>query len=394
MTITRKQLFGFIGIIVGIFFISTCAKIGEDVRNEKIVVCQFPFSGDMEYWTSPGFRWQWFGKITEYNKTKQLWFSDEEGEGGETPIDLDVPIVFNDGSKGRISGSLRVKLPVETQYLSKIHTDYAGMERLMQDLVRPTLVKVVFASGPLMSAFESYAAKKNDLIQYITDQLNNGVYKTQTSEKRIFDELTQQEKVVRVAEIVIKDGVPTRQEISPFGYYGLEISQLSISNIRYDETVMEQIKQQQAANMQIQTAIAQALEARQNAIKAEEQGKAKAASAKWEQETIKATEVTKAEQMRDVARLESEQAKYVAEKISQEKRAEAEANRLLVAAGLTPLEKATIDKEKAIGIAKAFSEYKGEWVPRVVSGGSGSGANNAMDAVGIKMLLDIIEKIK
>jgi hypothetical protein len=80
--------------------------------------------------------------------------------------------------------------------LKNIHTDYAGMDRLMQDLVRPTTVKAVFASGPLMSAFESYAAKKNDLILYITDQLNYGVYKTKTSEQKVFDELTQQEKAV------------------------------------------------------------------------------------------------------------------------------------------------------------------------------------------------------
>ena len=36
------------------------------------------------------------------------------------------------------------------------------MDRLMNDLVRPTVTKVIYASGPLMSAFESYAEKKND----------------------------------------------------------------------------------------------------------------------------------------------------------------------------------------------------------------------------------------
>jgi len=350
----------------------------------------------MEYWTTPGFRWQWFGRITEYDKTRQLWFSDEEGEGGETPIDLDIPIVFNDGSKGRISGSLRVKLPLETQFLQRIQTDYAGMIRLMQDLIRPTTVKAVFASGPLMSAFESYAAKKNDLIFFITDQLNNGVYRTRTSEQRVFDELTQSEKVVRVAEIIRDENSPgglSRQETSPFSYYGLDVSQLSISNIRYDQTVIDQIAAQQAANMAIQTSIAQAMEARQLAIRAEEQGKAKAAEERWKQEAIKAVEVTKAEQQRDVAKLEAEQAKFVADKIVQEKRAEAEANRLLVAAGLTPLDRANIEKETKIGVAKALADYKGHWTPYVMQSGSGTSGNQAMDAVGIRMMLDVIEKL-
>ena len=234
LEVTKKQLFAIIAGVCGIIVLFMIPKVGEDVNNDKIVVNQYPFTGRMEYWTTPGFRWQWFGRITEYDKTKQLWFSDEEGEGKDIPIDLDIPIVFNDGSKGRISGSLRVKLPLETQFLQRIQTDYAGMDRLMQDLVRPTTVKAVFASGPLMSAFESYAAKKNDLIFYITDQLNHGVYRTKTSEQRIFDELTQQEKIVRVAEIVREENAPgsfARQETSPFSYYGLDISQLSISNI-------------------------------------------------------------------------------------------------------------------------------------------------------------------
>jgi regulator of protease activity HflC (stomatin/prohibitin superfamily) len=395
MEVTKKQVFAVLAVVFGLFLILMFGKVGEDVDNEKIVVNQYPFTGRLEYWTSPGFQWQWFGRITEYDKTRQLWFSDEDGEGSDRPIDLDIPIVFNDGSKGRISGSLRVKLPLERQYLSRLHTEYAGMERIMNDLIRPTTVKAVFASGPLMSAFESYAAKKNDLIAYITDQLTNGVYRTRTSEQKVFDELTQQEKVVRVAEIVRnEDGSFARQEKSPFEYYGLEISQLSISNIRYDDIVMNQIKAQQEANMQIQTALAQSLEARQNAIKAEEQGKATAATERWKQEAIKAVEVTKAEQAKEVARLEAEQAKFIADKIMQEGRAKAEANRALVQAGLTPLEKATIEKDTKIGIAKALSEYKGEWTPKVVSsGGSGGSQNQAMDAVGIKMMLDVIDKL-
>jgi len=396
LQITKKQLGLIAAGVIGIALLFMIPKLGEDVKNDKIVVCQYPFTGNMEYWTTPGFRWQWFGRITEYDKTRQLWFSDEEGEGGEKPIDLDIPIVFNDGSKGRISGSLRVKLPLETQYLQRIQTDYAGMDRLMNDLIRPTTVKAVFASGPLMSAFESYAAKKNDLIFYITDQLNNGVYRTRTSEQRVFDELTQSEKVIRVAEIVREENSPggfSRQETSPFSYYGLDVSQLSISNIRYDQTVIDQIAAQQQAQMQIQTAIAQAMEARQMAIRAEEQGKSAATTAKWKQEEIKAVEVTKAEQMKEVARLEAEQAKFVADKIIQEKRAEAEANRLLVAAGLTPLDRANIEKDTKIGVAKALAEYQGHWTPYVMQTGSGTSGNQAMDAVGIRMMLDIIDRL-
>lgn len=42
----------------------------------------------------------------------------------------------------------------------------------------------------------------------------------------------------------------------------------------------------------------------------------------------------------------------------------------------------------AVGVANALANSKVQWVPSVMFGGNGSG-NNAMDAVGLKMLMDI-----
>lgn len=82
------------------------------------------------------------------------------------------------------------------------------------------------------------------------------------------------------------------------------------------------------------TAKTQALEAMQKAITIEEQGKASAAQAKWDQEREKAIAVTRAEQEREVARLAAEKAEFEKKKIVAQGQAEAEANRLKVQAGL------------------------------------------------------------
>ena len=160
--ISRKTIWAIVAGAIAILFLCFLPRIGQDVKNEQIVVNQYPFSGRMAYWTSPGFKWQNFGHITTYYKTEQLWFgsSNKDGEQLGEPI----PVIFNDASDGQIYGSLRVKLPTDTEHLQRIQTDYNGMDRLMNDLVRPTVTKVIYASGPLMSAFESYAEKKNDLI--------------------------------------------------------------------------------------------------------------------------------------------------------------------------------------------------------------------------------------
>lgn len=340
VVVTRKHVVGIVLGILFIIFLCLLGKIGEDVKTEQIVVNQRPFSGRMEYWTDPGFKWQMFGRTTHYYKTQQLWFGAENQEGKQ--VGEPIPVIFNDASEGTIYGTLRVKLPTDLEHLKRIQTDYTGMERLMNDLVRPTVTKVVYATGPLMSAFESYAEKKNDFIFYLTDQLNNGVYKTTVKIEEVTDPITGEKKQVKVATIVADPSSPggyKRSEQSPFAYYGITIGaneggQVSISKIDYSEKVKQQIAQQQEANMLVQTSKAKTLAAQQEAIKVEAEGQAAAAKAKWEQEKVKATAVTKAEQEREVSRLAAEKAEFDKKRIIAEGQAEAEANRLKVAAGL------------------------------------------------------------
>ena len=71
--------------------------------------------------------------------------------------------------------------------------------------------------------------------------------------------------------------------------------------------------------------MANAEKAKQDAITAEEQGKAKIAEAKAQAEVAKITAVVEAQKKAEVAKLEAEQAKYEAQKIAEKGKAEAEA---------------------------------------------------------------------
>lgn len=389
-----KKVLTLIVAVFAVFVITSLGKIGEDVKNETIVVNQFPLTGNMEYWTTPGFKWQWFGKTTTYYKTSQLWFGSDNEDGDQ--MGNPIPVIFNDASDGMIYGSLRVKLPTDNLYLERIQTDYNGMDRLMNDLVRPTVTKVIYASGPLMSAFESYAEKKNDLIEYITDQLNNGVYKTTVRQEEVIDPISGEKKNVKIASLIADENAAggwKRSESSPFAYYGLEIGQVSVSKIDYSKKVKDQIAQQQESNMLVATSRSKTLAAQQEAIRAEEEGKAAAMTAKWEQEKVKAVAVTKAEQEFEVARLAALKAKEDAKRIEAEGMAKAAANRALVLAGLTPLEKANIEKETAIGIAQALANSQVQWVPEIMVTGDGKNGADPMNAVGLNMLMQIVENM-
>ena len=374
-----------IGILV-IVFLCCIGSLVEDVDNEDIVVNQVPITGTMDVWSAPGMYAQKFGRTTEYHKTEQLWFG---AQGNGEPI----PVIFNDASNGEIFGSLRVKLPTDREHMLRIQTDYNGKERLMNDLVRPTVVKVVYASGPLMSAYESVSEKKNNLIEYITDQLNNGVYTTAVKISEVLDPITGETKQQKFAVLIpdsLSAGGFRRSEKSPFEYYGIEIGQVSVSKIDYEDRVKKQIEQQQEANMLVQTSKAKSLAAQQEAIRAEEEGKAQAAKAKWEQEKIKAVEVTKAEQEYEVARLAALKAGEEKKKIIAEGQAQAEANRLKVAAGLTPQERAEWEFKTKTGVAQALAGTK--WPSIVVNGGSGHGAN-PMDVIALKQMKDLVNEM-
>lgn len=399
----RKNIFAIVLGLVALVFIGSIGFLVEDMDKRQIGINQIPLSGQYEYWTNGGFQWQKYGTVSIYDKTSQIWFNeikkDDNGNVYVTPS-MDNPamaITYNDKGKGFVLGSVRVEMPLETKYLERIQTHYGSQEKLIRDLIKPTLGKVIISCGPLMSSLESVSEKRTDLIALITDQLNYGVYKTRVKTIETVNPITGEKQLTKIAEAVTDSLAPNgikRQEDSPFAFYGLKVSQLSINDMEYETATLNQISKQREADMSIVTAKAKALEAAQRAIQIEEEGKAKAAEAKWEQEKIKAVAVTKAEQEFEVAELEAKKAKQVALKVQAEGEAKAAANRALVSAGLTPQEKAEWEYKTTVGVAEALSKSNTRWVPEVMVGGGNGQGSNAMDAVGLNMLLEIANKMK
>ena len=374
----KKKIFAVVIAICAIAFIASVGKLWEQTDRSKIYVCQMPISGEYRVWSEGKLEWQGLGDIDAYSKTSQIVYEGLKKEGddyvlvGENPA---AKTTFNDNGKGYIIGSFRVEMPTDTKSMEKIQEDYGSEEALINALVKPQLYKVITACGPLMSSLESVAETRTDLIAHITDQLNNGVYKTRVIKVEVPNAITGELETRNQADLIEDSDAPggyLRQEVSPFGKYGIKCGQVSVIDIKYDDDTQAQIDAQRNANLAAITLKTQALEFQQQAIKAEEEGKAEAAKARWKQEKEKAIAVTKAQQEFEVARLEAEKAKQVALKVKAEGEAKAAANKALVSAGLTPLEKATIEKETAIGIAQALADSKVRWVPEIImNGGSG-----------------------
>lgn len=396
--IKRNHIVGTIVAASVIFMLFLLQGAFEDCDKSKIYVNQYPYTGNYAVWTNGGLQQQWWGNIYEYHKTSQVEFTGvEKNEEGYVAVgdNPGAAVTFNDKGKGFIIGSLRVVLPTDANHMSKIQQDFGSEQALISALIRPTLYKVVTSCGPLMSSLESVSETRTDLIQYITDQLNDGVYKTKMHKLTVINELTGDSDIVAKAELIIDSNAPggyKRQEVSPFSQYGIVCNLVSITDIKYDKMTQDQIDAQKAANLAQVTSKTKSLEAIQKTILVTEQGKQAAETAKWEQEKEKAKAVTKAEQEYEVARLEAARAEEVAKRVKAEGEAKAAANRALVSAGLTPLERATIEKETAIGIAHELAQSQVRWVPEVIMG-NGNGSGSAMDAVGLNMLMQVVEKM-
>lgn len=350
-------------------------KLWEDLDAGELMVVQSPFAGTLTWSTTPGVKWQGFGEVTKYKLRSQYWFSSKDDQGSE--LQQSIKVRFNDGGHGNISGSLAWEKPLTEEFLTAMHRKYGSESAVEQQLVRTVIEKSVYMVGPMISSAESYSSRRTDLLRYIEDQIQNGVYQTATEPEKIPDPMTGILKTVNVVKILTDEkGNFLRQDVSPLSLFGVKTFNLSINEIAYDPTVEEQISTQQKATMQVQTAVAQAKEAEQKAITAAKEGEANAAKAKWEQEVIKAQQVTEAQQKLEVAKLNAlAQAQNKQAKIY-EGEGEAAKQRLIMQANGALEMKLEAYKEVNFRYADALKEGKSNFVPLVV-GGDGKGGGQA-----------------
>lgn len=358
-----------IGVAVAVLFVGLILSslIVENLDADQIMVVQSPFSGELTWHTDAGIKPQYFGKVTTYPKRSIYRF--------------ETSVRFNDGGHGTMFGSVQYEMPLDKKNLTALHVRFGSQEAIQKQLIETITNKAVYMTGPLMSSKESYAEKRNYLIHYVEDQISNGVYKTFQRELKTKDAMTGSDKTVTVVEIAIKNGIPERQEEAVLGSFGIKAFNFAIDKLPYDEAVETQIKQQQQITMDVQTAIADAKKAEQRAITVAKQGEANAAQAKWEQEVVKAKEVTLAQQKLEVAKLEAQAAEQYKKKKVLEGEADGAYKRTVMMADGALTQKLTTYEKVMERFANALGNYQGQWVPSIVMGANGLQGSPAMTLI-------------
>jgi len=285
MFTTGRLITTILGVVSAIFLLIAGPMLVENLDASEIMVIQSPVKGELTVHTDPGWKWQGFGAVTKYPRRLEFKFGAINEKDRDTGPGLAVR--FYDGGNATLQGSISWLMPLAPKDVIEIHKEFRSAEAFEHQAIRRSMESAATFSGPTMTSFESAAGRRNELLQILNDQTLHGVYRTVTKQIRAKD-LAGIEKDLTLIEIVKDEkGVPVRAQESYVQKYNVTMLPMTISHFKYEDRVEQQIQAQQAATNAVAVSAANA----KRAITAESQGKANAATAKWQQEVENAKTV-------------------------------------------------------------------------------------------------------
>lgn len=391
---TRVKLIGL--AVLGLVLVIALATVGSQVLSTNDAgyyqIKQAALTGVLSVHDQPGTYLRLFGVVTTYQLSDMHYFSKTDGDGDDTLEEQPIKIRFNDGGTAEVTGGIKFRLPSDPAKQLLIHNDFKSYERIKHDLIRQTVAEALMQTATLMRAEESYSTRRSEFTSLAEDQVKVGIYETETREFKDKD-ADDNEFVVREVSIKKnKDGQPIIRKESALARYGIEVIQFVVKDIDFDDTIDALISKKKEAEQMKVVAKANAEKAKQDAITAREQGNARIATEKANQDVEKIKEVTIAQKEFEVSQLKRKQAEQDAAAQVTTGKALAEVNRLKVQAGLTPLERATIDKETRIGVAAELAKVQFPGM-LIIGGDSKGGATNPFDAVGLESFMRINDRL-
>lgn len=369
--------------VAGVVLLSMMGKFFETVDQGTYQVKQAAVTGEMSAKMQPGIWMQMFGDIQAWPKAETFYFTADSQEGGAG--DASIEVTFVDGSKAKISGSMRIMMPASEQQAIDlvVKHGYKTMNEVEQRLILPMVQKALTLTANMMTATESYSDKRGDFVAWSEDQIQNGIYEAESVMKEYVDPTTKEKttKPFRVVKLD-KDGKKIYQPNQLHGT-GIVVSNFVVKQIIYSDTVEKQIQAQQKAYMDVATAKAEVMKAEQDKLKQIAEGQAAVAKAQYEKETLKAQEITMAEQRLEVAKLDKEAAALKKAKDILEGEGEAEKRRLIM--GADGALNVKLDAWVKVNQVYAAEFAKQKWVPEIMMGSAGANGNQAASFIDMLM---------
>jgi hypothetical protein len=331
-----------------------------------------------------GIKWRGFAKIIPWQK----YIDVKVIEKGERSDDIEgvmkpIQIRFIDQVTAKAKLSTRFQLPKDKESFIEMAIEFRSLQNLAQNTLIPTVREVVSNTGYMFAAQDYISGSASDFRVAIEDQLKDGAYSVEKLEYRDTIVSAIEEGNREIKEIQTRYEVKKRKDKNgkiiriP---HDINENNIIVAQVIVDDVILENVfkkrleaQRDESAKRQLeQQKIKTAKDAQARIVAEGERDKA-AERVEQEKEQVKAlisieTKLKQEETNKRLAAiaLETEKLKSAAKKVAAD--AESYQNAKLVSAGLTPQERAQIEKEIAIGVAKEIAKIK---FPEVMITGDG-----------------------
>jgi hypothetical protein len=341
---------------------------------------QDPFVGIEKVIFKPGYHWAGFFARTESYPDVM---STEFDKGGQ------VEIRFNDATQAAATANVRWELPKDEARMMLLHKSYRSADALQVRTLEPYTRECLAFAAQLMESETHYSGGQSKLKEDFRDQLLNGQYVLETKIEYVTDTISREKIKITDTNVRRNDSGQAIRIPSDVQEYGIRAVFAAVPHVDYEPIVDQKLQAKIDQSTMESIAKQELITAQQQALTEKAKGEQLIAKTRAEQEAAKLSAVIQAEREKLVAKEEAEQAKYIADKIEEEGRAQAAKNMALVKAGLTPQEKAEWDYKTKVDVARELAKVN---VPQLLISG-GDGGANPMDAIGIKFLMEINDQI-
>jgi len=153
-----------------------------------------------------------------------------------------IQVRFADTYTAKVPATFRYKLPVDEGRIKMIHQEFRGFEELIDSLLIKTSRDVMVNTATQYTCEEFFLGGFNQFKAALTDQLRDGIYKTERKQVEIEQTglapigLEQEESmrlqttktlVWKTVPVIDSDGKPMRLE-NPLDPYGIEVTQITL----------------------------------------------------------------------------------------------------------------------------------------------------------------------
>jgi len=374
--------------IVGLIVFTFINPFAWNDAGHRTVVEQMSGHQFVQY--QPGIYYSgFFSKTTEWPNQISVSYQDSitdmEMKDGTIEIGR-IKIRFGgDATTADVSGIVQYILPSDETEMISMHNAHRTPQSLVTKRLAPYTKECLQSSAQLMSSEMHYSGGRATMSQDYSEQLRGGVYLLKTNELMVFDSLEKENKRIYETKIQTdKNGNPVRK-LSSIKEYGITVADASITDVDYETRVDNMLGKKIDASTKASIAKQELITAQQQGLTAKAQGEKTLIETEYKQKVEQTKLVVAAQTQVQVAELENKAAQLNAQKTKTEADAESYKNAKLVAAGLTPQERAQFDMDTKIGVAKAIS---GISLPSTyINGSNGGSTNNMLESIlGVKLL--------